>query len=285
MQLEKKYNKLKEILSGYCKLLVAYSGGVDSTFLVKAAFDVLGKDKVLACIARGPSLPESQYERAIELANEIGVKLITIQADEMSDDNYLKNVSDRCYHCKSSLFRQLAGVAKANSCDKIVCGHNLDDTSDYRPGNKAAKDFEIAAPLIEAKLTKPDIRKISTELGLPTADIPASPCLASRIAYGKEITIEKLSQVEQAEEFLKSLGLVEFRVRHHDEVARIEVKPDDISRIIEPDAKKRIIEKLKSFGFKYVTLDMEGFRSGSLNEMLSSREKDVYKYEEENDKS
>jgi len=277
MSAQEKYNKLKEILSGYGRLLIAYSGGVDSTFLVKAAFDVLGKNKVIACIAKGPSLPQSQYERAVESAETIGVELITIQADEMSDNNYLKNISDRCYHCKSSLFRKLSDTARDNNCDTIACGHNLDDTNDFRPGNKAVKDFDIAAPLIEAGLGKKDIRAISKKLGLPTADIPASPCLASRIAYGQEITREKLLQVEKAEEFLKTFGLTEFRVRHHNEVARIEVKSEDISKLLEKDVKARLIKRLKSLGFKYITLDLEGFRSGSLNEMLTSREKDAYK--------
>ena len=276
MNLQQKYDKLKEILSGSGRLLIAYSGGVDSTFLLKVAVDTLGKDKVSACIAQGPSLPQSQYDRAARLAKEMGAEMMTIQADEMSDAAYLVNKADRCYHCKSHLFEQLAGIAKENGFDTIACGHNFDDTKDYRPGNMAAADFGISTPLIEAELTKQDIRQLSKELNLPTAQIPASPCLASRIAYGIEITEKNLQQVEGAEEFLKSLGLVEFRVRHHGEVARIEVHPEDMPKIIAPEVREKIIEKLKQLGFKFVALDLAGFRSGSLNETLSQTEKSRY---------
>ena len=276
MNLQQKYDKLKEILSGSGRLLIAYSGGVDSTFLLKVAVDTLGKDKVSACIAQGPSLPQSQYDRAARLAKEMGAEMMTIQADEMSDAAYLANKADRCYHCKSHLFEQLAGIAKENGFDTIACGHNFDDTKDYRPGNMAAADFGISTPLIEAELTKQDIRQLSKELNLPTAQIPASPCLASRIAYGIEITEKNLQQVEGAEEFLKSLGLVEFRVRHHGEVARIEVHPEDMPKIIAPEVREKIIEKLKQLGFKFVALDLAGFRSGSLNETLSQTEKSRY---------
>ncbi len=276
MNLQQKYDKLKEILADSGRLLIAYSGGVDSTFLLRVTVDTLGKDKVSACIAQGPSLPQSQYDRAARLAKEMGAEMITIQADEMSDAAYLANKADRCYHCKSHLFEQLAGIAKENGFDTIACGHNFDDTKDYRPGNMAAADFGISTPLIEAELTKQDIRQLSKELNLPTAQIPASPCLASRIAYGIEITEKNLQQVEGAEEFLKSLGLVEFRVRHHGEVARIEVHPEDMPKIIAPEVREKIIEKLKQLGFKFVALDLAGFRSGSLNETLSQTEKSRY---------
>ncbi len=276
MNLQQKYDKLKEILADSGRLLIAYSGGVDSTFLLKVAVDTLGKDKVSACIAQGPSLPQSQYDRAARLAKEMGAEMMTIQADEMSDAAYLANKADRCYHCKSHLFEQLAGIAKENGFDTIACGHNFDDTKDYRPGNMAAGDFGISTPLIEAELTKQDIRQLSKELNLPTAQIPASPCLASRIAYGIEITEKNLQQVEEAEEFLKSLGLVEFRVRHHGEVARIEVHQEDMPKIIAPEVREKIIEKLKQLGFKFVALDLAGFRSGSLNETLSQAEKSRY---------
>jgi uncharacterized protein len=276
MNLQQKYEKLKEILSRANKLLIAYSGGVDSTFLLKVAIDTTGTDCVTACIAQGPSLPQSQYGRAVELANKMGAELITIQTDEMNDTQYLANKADRCYHCKSHLFEQLAGIAKERGFDVIMCGHNLDDTKDYRPGNIAAEDFGVRAPLIEARLTKQDIRQLSKKLNLPTAEIPASPCLASRIAYGLEITEKNLSQVEQSEEFLRSLGLVEFRVRHHGDIARIEVNPKDMPKIMQQDCRKKIVEKLKQLGFKFVTLDMAGFRSGSLNETLSQAEKNRY---------
>jgi uncharacterized protein len=273
MDLQQKYDRLKEIISRADRLLIAYSGGVDSTFLLKAAVDALGENKVAAAIARGPSLPQSQYDRAVELAKEIGAELINIETDEMNDEAYLANKADRCYHCKSRLFNRLAKVANERGFDTIACGHNLDDTKDYRPGNTAATDFGVSMPLIEAELTKQDIRKLSEKLNLPTARIPASPCLASRIAYGIEISKENLWQVEEAEEFLRGVGLVEFRVRHHGDIARIEVHPEDMEKIIRRQTRKKIVEKMKDLGFKFVSLDMAGFRSGSLNEILSQAEK------------
>jgi uncharacterized protein len=276
MDLQQKYDKLREILGRASRLLIAYSGGVDSTFLLKVAVDTLGEDKAAACISRGPSMPQSQYDRAVKMARDIGAELITIQTDEMSDTAYLANEADRCYHCKRHLFEQLADIAKKRGFDTVACGHNLDDTKDYRPGNTAAADFDVSMPLIEAELTKQDIRQLSKKLNLPTAQIPASPCLASRIAYGLEITKENLKQVEEAEEFLRSLGLVEFRVRHHGEVARIEVHPEDMPKIMQEECRGKIVENLKELGFKFVALDMAGFRSGSLNEMLSQAEKEHY---------
>jgi uncharacterized protein len=276
MNLQQKYDKLKEILGRVGRLLIAYSGGVDSTFLLKVAVDTLGKDKVAAAIAQGPSLPQSQYDRAVKMVKDMGAELIITETDEMNDVAYLANKADRCYHCKSHLFEQLADIAKEKGFDTVACGHNLDDTKDYRPGNTAAADFGVSTPLIEAGLTKQDIRQLSKELNLPTAGIPASPCLASRIAYGLEITEENLKQVGKAEEFLRSLGLVEFRVRHHGEVARIEVHPEDMPKIIQQDVRKKIVEKLRELGFKFVALDMAGFRSGSLNEILSQAEKNRF---------
>jgi len=276
MDLQQKYDKLKAILNRADRLLIAYSGGVDSTFLLKAAVDTLGKNKVAAAIARGPSLPQSQYGRAVELAKTIGAELINIETDEMNDDAYLANRADRCYHCKSHLFERLADVADERGFETIACGHNLDDTKDYRPGNTAAVDFGVRTPLIEAQLTKQDIRQLSEKLNLPTAGIPASPCLASRIAYGLEISQENLGQVEEAEEFLRGLGLVEFRVRHHGDIARIEVHPEDMGKIIQRETREKIVEKMKDLGFKFVALDMTGFRSGSLNEILSQAEKNHF---------
>jgi uncharacterized protein len=276
MNLREKYDKLKAILGGAGKILIAYSGGVDSTFLLKAAAETLGSDSVAACIAQGPSLPQSQYDRAVKSARDIGAELITIVTDEMSDSAYTANQADRCYHCKSHLFEQLVAIAKERGFDTVACGHNLDDTKDYRPGNAAAADFGIRAPLIEAELAKQDIRQLSKELNLATAELPASPCLASRISYGVEITEENLGQVEQAEELLRSLGFVEFRVRHHGDVARIEVHPEDMPKMTQEDVRKKVVEKLRAVGFKFVALDLAGFRSGSLNETLSQTQKNRY---------
>ena len=273
MNLQEKYNSLQETLRELGKVVVAYSGGVDSTFLLKAAVDTLGAENVLACIAKGPSLPQTQYLRAIETAKNIGVKVQTVEPNELADVAYSANKADRCFHCKSHICRILLDIAKEKGFDCVVFGTNYDDLDDFRPGNRAMKVFGIRCPLAEAKLTKDDIRQLSRDLNLPTADVPASPCLASRISYGLEITEQRLKQIEQAEDFLRTLGLVEFRVRHHDTVARIEVNPQDIEKITTGTTRSAIVEKLKSFGFKFVTVDLQGFRSGSLNEPLSEDEK------------
>ena len=273
MDIRQKYNSLQEILKELDKVIVAYSGGVDSTFLLKAAVDVLGAENVRPCIAKGPSLPQSQYTMAIETAKKIGIEVRTVEPDELSDEKFAANRPDRCFHCKSNLFEVLKDVAQENNFTYIISGHNLDDESDFRPGSRAAKIFGVRCPLAEAQLTKDDIRRLSRERDLPTADIPASPCLASRISYNLKITEQRLKQIEQAEEFLKALGLVELRVRHHDIIARIEVKPEDIERITTEPIRSRIVEKFKSLGFKYITIDLQGFRSGSLNELLCENEK------------
>ncbi len=271
MTVDEKYKLLGEILKKLGKVLIAYSGGVDSTFLLKTCIDTLGSKNVLACIAAGPSLPKSQLDRAIELAKDMQAAVETVEPNELADKAYWANEADRCFHCKSHLFKILKHLAKEKGYNYVLCGSNLDDYDDYRPGNKAVKVFDIQCPLAEAQMTKKDIRQLSRKLNLPTADIPASPCLASRISYGDKITEHKLSQVEQAEEFLRSLGFVEFRVRHHSQTARIEVHDADIAKVI--TMRKKIAEKLKSLGFKFVAVDLEGFRSGSLNEILSQEEK------------
>ena len=262
-----------QALRGLGKVVIAYSGGVDSSFLLKAAVETLGAENVLACIDAGASLPQSQYKAAVKLAEQMGSLLQTIKSGEINDSAYSANKADRCFHCKYHLFQTLLEIAKANGFDHVLCGNNFDDLDDYRPGNRAAGIFNIKSPLADAQLTKSDIRELSRDFDLPTADIPASPCLASRIVYGLEVTAERLSQVEQAEEFLKQLGFIEFRVRHHDQVARIEVQAEDIEKIIAEPVRTQIVEKLKSLGFKFITVDMKGFRSGSLNELLSEKDK------------
>ncbi len=273
VNLQEKYNSLEQILKKLGKVVVAYSGGVDSTFLLRAAVDTLGAENVLACIAMGPSLPQSQYCRAIETAEKIGVKIQTVEPNELADANYSANKADRCFHCKSHLYSVLADIARDKKFDCVISGSNFDDKDDYRPGNRAGEVFGVRCPLAEAQMTKDDVRQLSRQLNLSTADIPASPCLASRISYGLEISEQRLGQVEQAEEFLRGLGFAEFRVRHHGSVARIEVHPDDIERIIKEPLRTQIIEKLKSLGFKFVTVDLQGFRSGSLNELLTEEQK------------
>lgn len=273
MNIEEKHNRLIQILKKLGKVVIAYSGGTDSSFLLKSAVDTLGPENVLACIAAGPLLPQRQYTEAVNMAKEIGVELKTVRTNEMTDAKFLANKADRCFHCKSHLIGKLSEIAKQKGFDKLICGGNLDDESDFRPGNRALKIFRVNCPLAEARLTKENIRQLSRQLNLPTADMPASPCLGSRISYGLEITEQRLKQIEQAENFLRQYGLTEFRVRHHDTIARIEVKPADTEKITSEPVRSKIIEKLKSLGFTYITIDLQGFRSGALNEALSESEK------------
>jgi uncharacterized protein len=273
MTLNGKYEALQKILRELGQVVVAYSGGVDSTFLLQAAVDTLGTDNVLACTGLGPAEPGQQAERAADMARSLGVELVNVETGEMEDPDFTANNPDRCYHCKSGLCHRLLDVAQQHGFEHVVFGVNHDDLGDYRPGNRAVATFGIRSPLAEAGLTKDDIRELSRAAGLPTADQPASPCLASRIPYGLAITEERLKQIDQAEAFLRSLGFVELRVRHHDTVARLEVRPADIARLTAEPVRSQVVEKLKALGFRFVTVDLQGFRSGSLNEVLSPEQK------------
>ncbi len=273
MDLKDKYNSLQQILTELVKVVIAYSGGVDSTFLLKAAVDTLGAENVLACISAGVAEPSNQLARAEKLAEQMGARLEVIDTDELSDPNFVANKADRCFHCKSHICKVLIDMAKEQGFEHVIFGTNFDDLDDFRPGNRAMKVFGVRSPLAEAKLTKEDIRQLSRQMNLPTADQPASPCLASRISYGLEVTEQRLKQIDKAEEFMRSLGFVEFRVRHHDTIARIEVNPQDIEKVTTEPIRSQIIDRLKSLGFKFVTVDLQGFRSGSLNEPLSEKEK------------
>ncbi len=270
---DNKLSLLENILRRYRKVAVAFSGGVDSTFLLKACVDTLGVDNVLACIGVSPSLAQHQLAQAREMATLIGVELHETPLEELDDPNYQANKADRCFHCKSYQFRTISEYAKERGFEITLCGANFDDKDDYRPGNIAVKTLGIKTPLLDAELTKSNIRTLSRELGLPTADLPASPCLASRMAYGESITEEKLNQVEKAEDVLRSLGFTEFRVRHHGRIARIEVPVADIKKITSESTRQEIVARLKELGFRYIALDLQGFRSGSLNEILSEDEK------------
>ncbi|MGD0077348.1 MAG: ATP-dependent sacrificial sulfur transferase LarE [Sedimentisphaerales bacterium] len=273
-RVDEKYKKLKKSLAELGSVVVAYSGGVDSTFLLKATVDTLGAEKVLACISAGVVEPKHVLQRARRIAKDFGVRLQTIDVDELKDPNFVANKADRCFHCKSHLCQELLDIARQKGLKQVVFGTNADDLDDFRPGNRAMKIFGIRSPLAEAGLTKQDIRELSRKLGLETADVPASPCLASRLAYGLEINEDRLKQIEQAEDFLRTLGLIEFRVRHHDTIARIEVHQKDFNKVTCEPNRGKIIRKLKSLGFKYITIDLQGFRSGAMNEALSENEKD-----------
>ncbi len=270
---QQKYDSLEGILQKLGKVVVAFSGGVDSTCLLKMAVDTLGASNVLACISAGASEPSHQLERAAALARDMGVELQTVETDELDDPQFAANQADRCFHCKSHLCQTLLEIARQGGFAHVVFGTNHDDLDDFRPGNRALARFGIRSPLAEAGLTKDDIRQLSRQLGLPTADIPSSPCLASRIPYGLEVTEKRLRQVDGAEAFLRELGFVEFRVRHHDTIARIEVRPNDIAKLMAEPVRSQVIDKLKALGFKFVTVDLQGFRSGALNESLSEQAK------------
>jgi pyridinium-3,5-biscarboxylic acid mononucleotide sulfurtransferase len=275
MTLDEKYELLKQNLKKLKKAIVAYSGGVDSTFLLKVAVDVLGSENVLACIGISSSLSKTQYKRAIEFAQFIGAKVKEVKVQEIYDAEYAANSPDRCFYCKSHLYSVLKEIAQENKYSNVICGCNFDDKDDFRPGNMAADIRGVLSPLMEAEMTKDDIRQMSRKLNLPTSDLPASPCLASRIIYGLKITRQRLKQVEEAEEYLRELGFVEFRVRHHDTIARIEVNLKDLTKIISEPYRQKIIDKMKSIGFKFVTVDLQGFRSGSLNETLTDSQKQI----------
>ncbi len=274
MNPNEKFRTLEGHLRPLKKIAVAFSGGVDSSFLLAAAAEILGAQNVLACIGISPSLPARQLALARETADFLGVRLIEIALAELDDPNYQVNRADRCFHCKSHQFGAIRQRAAAEGFTQAACGNNFDDKEDFRPGARAVAALGILTPLADAGLSKEDIRTLSRERNLPTAQMPASPCLASRIAYGIEITEEKLRQVEQAEEFVRSLGFAEFRVRHHGLLARIEVLEGDIEKAAAESVRKQLADKLKALGFQYVALDLKGFRSGSLNEALSEREKD-----------
>lgn len=263
-----KYERLKMLLSRMPAALVAYSGGVDSTFLLRVASEVL-KNKILAVIASSPTYPQREIRQALALAKKMGVKVRIVKTKEMANPHFLANPPDRCYYCKKELFSMLHEIARQENLPYILDGTNYDDYKDYRPGSKAAKEWGIVSPLAEVKLGKEEIRRLSRWLGLPTWNKPSMACLASRFPYFVEINPERLKKVAKAEEFLHQVGFRQVRVRHHgDEIARIEVLPEQFPLIINPSIRRRILNQLKSLGYLYITFDLEGYRSGSLNLLL-----------------
>lgn len=274
MTLAEKHEKLKLILSNLESVAIGFSGGVDSTFLLKAAKDVLGDD-VLAVTARSSTYPEREFLEAKEYAKNLNAKHEIIISEELDIEGFSKNPVDRCFHCKNELFSKIKEVALQKGYKHVVDGSNLDDEGDFRPGMKAAKELGVRSPLREAGLTKEDIRKLSRDLDLPTWNKPAFACLSSRFPYGNEITKEKLSMVERAEEYLRSLGITQIRVRHHENIARIEVDPTERRKFFDEKLMDEIGKRLKEIGFTYITLDILGYRSGSMNEVLSEKEKEI----------
>ncbi|HJX34992.1 MAG TPA: ATP-dependent sacrificial sulfur transferase LarE [Desulfatiglandales bacterium] len=261
----------KEILVSTLKkmpsLLVAFSGGVDSSFLLAVAYDVL-KDRVIAATADSITFPSREKEEAIAFASKLGVEHIVFQSDESTIPEFVANGADRCYFCKKSLSKELIKITADRGIEKIAFAANMDDLKDYRPGIDAAKEMGIISPLIDAGLNKEEIRLLSREMGLSTWNKPAMACLASRIPYGTPVTIEKLETVEDAEDFLFDMGFRQLRVRHHGPVARIETSEMQFRRFLKKDIREKVIERFKKLGFKYVSLDLEGFVSGSMNRTL-----------------
>jgi len=265
---EEKFARLKEIFLSMGKVVVAYSGGVDSTLLLRAAKESLGEEHVLAVTALSPLYPDRELAGAKRMVQEMGVKHILIESNELEINGFSKNPSNRCYFCKKELFEEMQNLARKEAISFVVEGSTLDDEKDHRPGRRAIQELGIRSPLQEARFTKEDVRELSRTLGLPTWDKPSFACLASRFPYGEEITPEGLRMVDEAEDFLFSLGFKQVRVRHYQSLARIEVYPEEMSRLMNGSLREKVVNHLKKIGYRYVTLDLQGFRSGSMNEVL-----------------
>lgn len=271
MNIQTKLQNLKSDIKSMNKLIIAFSGGVDSTFLLKVASDVL-KDNVIAITARSSTYPEREFNEAANFIKSIGAKHIVITSEELDIEGFSKNPVNRCYYCKKELFSKIRKIADENNIHYIADGSNVDDLGDYRPGLKAINELGVVSPLKEAGMTKNDIRTLSKEMKLPTWNKPAFACLSSRFPYGQEITKEKLQIVDKAEQYLLDLGFKQLRVRYHDEIskiARIEVSPNERKKFFDETLMDKIYDEFKKIGFDYVTLDLKGYRTGSMNEIIS----------------
>jgi len=264
-----KEHALRDSLASLDSVIVAYSGGVDSAYLAYIASRTLG-DRAVAVTADSPSYPERHRQLAIRIARDFGLRHEIIHTSELERPEYRANPANRCYYCKHELYTHLARIAELRHAI-VVDGNNADDRGDYRPGRQAAREFGVRSPLDDVDLTKDEIRELSRRAGLPTWDEPASACLSSRIPYHSEVTDEKLRTIERAEEALRGLGFRVFRVRHHDDLARIEIARNEMARALEPETAGAIVRALKAVGYKYVSLDLQGYRMGSLNEGLFLR--------------
>ncbi|MCK4647181.1 MAG: ATP-dependent sacrificial sulfur transferase LarE [Candidatus Aminicenantes bacterium] len=267
VETEMKLEKLRDILRKMGKVLLAFSGGVDSTFLLRVAHDVLGEN-VLAVIASSVTYPESEKDEAIRLAQGLNIRYKVIHTCEIENPDFAGNSPERCYFCKQELFSKLNDIAKAEGIPYVLDGSNYEDQTDYRPGMRAAKELDIRSPLKEVQLIKNEIRQLSKAFKLSTWDKPSFACLASRFPYYTKVDAKSLEQVGRAEEYLRTLGFTQIRVRHHGQVARIEIVPEEFSKMMEKKIREAIIEHFKKFGYIYIAVDLAGYRTGSMNEPL-----------------
>lgn len=263
-----KLARLNDLIAGTGSAVVAFSGGADSTFVAAVAFDALG-DRALAVTGVSPSVPASEVEEARDLARRIGIRHVLLDTRELEREGYVANSPMRCYHCKTELYGLLAAYARDHGYAAVLDGCNVDDLGDHRPGRIAATEHGVRSPLVEAGLTKEEIRQLSRSRGLPTWDKPAMACLASRIPYGTPVTVEALGQIEAAEAGLRALGFRQLRVRHHGDLARIEVEPADMPLLLDAARREEAVRRVRQAGFTFVTLDLAGFRSGSMNEAVA----------------
>jgi len=260
-----KQEELKKLLASFKKVLIAYSGGVDSTYLLYLAKQALGKESVLAVIARSFTYPKDEVKFAVEQAKKLRVRYQLINTDEFSQIKFLNNDRNRCYYCKKELFTKLKELAQKEKIKYILDGSNFDDLKDYRPGSRARKELGVQSPLQEVRLTKKEIRWLSKRAGLSTWNKPAFACLASRVPYGMKITPEIILRIERAEKFLKNLGFTQVRVRHHDLLARIEIEKAEINKMLSQNTRDQVVKKFEKLGYRFVCLDLKGYRTGSLN--------------------